>query len=241
MTVPFLFFSSKGTCFCIIITNESCKQYILVCLHDDDRADSLHWVRLGNKMADTPSHHMIYGNATDFVTGETIVDTDDERYRQKLARFLVEERGYSKEDLEVRQKIETLFAGQFVVSKIDIIVSIYGRRMLLLRYGPGSLVTRERPALAAARVFNKGDIIPYVIVTNGEDAELLDTKSGKVIAQGLEEIPDRKKLAEMAENTDRTPGPESDRREKELRILNAFDVEICCAGGPCALPDAPEG
>ena len=35
---------------------------------------------------------MIYGETNDFVTGERITDTDDERYRQKLARFLVEEK-----------------------------------------------------------------------------------------------------------------------------------------------------
>ncbi len=192
-------------------------------------------------MADTPSHHMIYGNTIDFVTGEMIVDTDDERYRQKLARILVEEKGFSKKDLIVRQKIETLFGGQFVISKIDIIVKCGDRQMLMLRYGPGSLVTRERPALAAARVFNGGDIIPFTIVTNGEDAELLDTASGKVIDQGLKAIPDKPTLVKLAGKTAVVAGPEDDRREKELRILNAFDVEICCAGGPCALPDAPEG
>jgi hypothetical protein len=31
------------------------------------------------------------------------------------------------------------------------------------------------------------------------------------------------------------------RRERELRILNAFDLEVCCVGGPCPLPNAPEG
>ena len=43
-------------------------------------------------MADVPSHHLIYGHCNDFITGETVVDTDDERYRQKLARFLVEKK-----------------------------------------------------------------------------------------------------------------------------------------------------
>lgn len=184
---------------------------------------------------------MIYGTTTDYVTGEMIVDTDDERYRQKLCRLLVEEKGHRKEDLEVRQKIETLFAGQFVVSRIDIIVKAGDRRVLMIRYGPGSLVTRERPALAAARVFCEDRIIPYAMVTNGEDAELLDTATGKVIGQGLDAIPDRTTLDKLAAETAPTPAPKSDRREKELRILNAFDVEVCCAGGPCALPHAPEG
>ena len=70
-------------------------------------------------MADIPSHHFVYGTCTDFITGESITDTDDERYRQKLARLLVEDKGYAKNDIEVRLKIETLFAKQFVVSTID--------------------------------------------------------------------------------------------------------------------------
>ena len=44
------------------------------------------------------TQHLILGKLTDFVTGRTIVDTIDERARQKIARFLVEQKGYSKED-----------------------------------------------------------------------------------------------------------------------------------------------
>ena len=192
-------------------------------------------------MADIPSHHMIYGETIDFVTGETITDTDDERYRQQLARFLVEEKGYRKNDLELRLTIETLFAGQFVVSKIDIVARIEDRRIMVIRYAPGSLVTRERPALAAARVLDLKEVIPLTVVTNGRDAEILDSTTGKVTATGLTAIPDREQLAKLAALAKILPGLDEYRREKELRILNAFDIEVCCVGGPCALPDAPEG
>lgn len=192
-------------------------------------------------MADIPSHHMIYGEITDFVTGEMITDTDDERYRQQLARFLVEEKGFRKKDLEVRLKIETLFASQFVVSKIDIVARINNRRIMVVRYAPGSLVTRERPALAAARVLDLEQVIPVTVVTNGRDAEIIDTETGKVTATGLRAIPDRQQLSELAAHNKTLSGLDENRREKELRILNAFDVEICCAGGPCVLPNAKEG
>ena len=191
-------------------------------------------------MADIKTHHMIYGDLIDFVTGETLVDTDDERIRQKINRFLVEKKGFQKEDLELRRKIETLFGGQFVVSQIDTVIMIRDRRLVVVRYGPGSLVTRERPALAAARVLDSDHIIPLVIVTNGEDAEILDTITGKVIGQGMDAFPNRQEILTLADD-DPIPRPDAERREKELRILNAFDIEICCAGGPCALPDAPEG
>ena len=191
-------------------------------------------------MTDIPSHHMIYGTVSDFVTGEPVVDTDDERYRQKLARLLVEEKGFAKDELEVRRTIETLFARQFVVSKIDIVVKMDSRMVMVVRYGPGSLVTRERPAIAAARVLEDTQRIPLAVVTNGEDAELLDTISGKVIDQGMAAIPTRDELAARLDLLDFAPWPEQ-KREPELRILNAFDVEVCCAGGPCALPGAEEG
>ena len=191
-------------------------------------------------MADILSHHMIYGNLADFVTGEALVDTDDERYRQKLARLLVTERGFAKSELTMRRRIETLFAHKFVTSKIDIVVSLADQRVLVMRYGPGSLVTRERPAVAAARVLEENQIIPLTVVTNGEDAELLDSRTGKVLATRLGAIPTREAVLAMLSDLDFSPiAPQ--RREPELRILNAFDVETCCAGGPCALPGAKDG
>lgn len=192
-------------------------------------------------MADIPSHHLIHGNCTDYITGETLVDTDDERYRQKLARFLVEKKGYEKADLEMRLKIETLFAGQFVTSTIDITASCNNQRFMIIRYGPGSLVTRERPAIAAARVLEPAHQIPLAVVTNGEDAELLETKTGKIIRTGLDNVPGKEQVIKTFNTLDFSSLADGKKRERELRILNIFDVEVCCAGGPCALPTAPEG
>jgi hypothetical protein len=192
-------------------------------------------------MADIPLHHIVYGTCTDYVTGETLTDTDDERIRQRIARLLVEEKGYPKSALEMRRKIETLFAGQFVVSKIDITVLHNGRRFMLIRYAPGSLVTRERPAVAAARVLEQEYRIPLAVVTNGQDAELLDTESGEVLGTGLAAIPAMAETVKMFDKLQFVPFNDKAKCERELRILNAFDVEICCAGAPCALPRAPEG
>jgi len=192
-------------------------------------------------MADIPDHHYIYGTCKDYLTGETVVDTDDERIRQQLARFLVEEKGYGRKDILPRLKIETLFAGQYVKSTIDLTVIAGGRKLYIVRYGPGSLVTRERPAISAARVLDDTYRIPFAVVTNGRDAEILATETGKVIDTGLQAIWEKSEAEKLAASVAFLPPPDPGQREKELRILNAFDVEICCAGGPCALPGAPEG
>lgn len=192
-------------------------------------------------MADIPSHHYIYGTCTDYITGESIVDTDDERCRQELARVLVEEKGYNKGELEPRLSIETLYGGQYVVSTIDITVTLAKRRFMILRFGPGSITTRERSAIAAARILDPVHQIPLAVVTNGRDAVLLDTYSGKIIKQGLDAIPAKKEATKMLQSLDFKPFADEEKIDRERRILNAYDIEICCVGGPCALPGAPEG
>jgi len=187
-------------------------------------------------MIDTSGHHIVYGTLKDYLTGEDLPDTDDERYRQELARLLVEEKGYDPLELEPRLFIETVFNGQHVRSVIELTVRISNRRLMILRYGPGSLVTRERPAIAAARLLDPEYRIPLAVVTNLRDAELLDTLTGKVLGTGMTAIPNRSSLAGMADGFDFGSFADAEKREREARILNVFDAEVCCRGGVCETP-----
>ena len=63
---------------------------------------------------------MVYGVLSDYLNDEELTDTDDERTRQQLARMLVEEKGYTKDELEPRLTIETTFNSIFVRSTIDL-------------------------------------------------------------------------------------------------------------------------
>lgn len=166
-------------------------------------------------------HKRILGKTKDFITGREITDTDDERLRQKLARFLVEEKGYEKGDIDVKRRLEMTIDGKTVLSMVDFVVRAGGRSFMVIRYGPGSIVTRERPCLASARLLESYQV-PFTVVTNGEDAELLDTDSGKVVGSGLASIPDRKTaLDQLAHITFRQLPPE--RIEAEKRVLSAYD------------------
>ncbi|HBI16100.1 MAG TPA: hypothetical protein DDY20_11395 [Desulfobulbaceae bacterium] len=187
-------------------------------------------------MIDTSGHHIVYGTLRDVLTGEELPDTDDERNRQQLTRWLLEEKGYGTGDLEPRLAIDTEFNGQRVSSGIVLTVTIQGRRLLIIRYAPGSLVTRERPAIAAARLLEPAYRIPLAVVTNCRDAELLETLTGKVLATGMDAIPDRESLATMVSGLVFEPFAGADKRDREARILNVFDVEVCCREAKCALP-----
>jgi Type I restriction enzyme R protein N terminus (HSDR_N) len=166
-------------------------------------------------------HKRILGKTVDFVTGREITDTDDERYRQKIARFLVEEKGYQKQDITVKQRIDMEIEEKKVISMVDFVIKIEGKSFMIIRYGPGSLVTRERPAIASARVLESYQV-PLTVVTNGEDAEILDTATGEVIATGVGSIPSKADVLEKFKGKDfpiLSPG----RKDAEKRILCAYD------------------
>jgi len=181
-------------------------------------------------MPDHPSHHLVYGTLRDYLTGEELTDTDDERIRQDISRMMIAELGYNKEDLEPRLTIETLFSRHFVISTIDLTVTLHGKQMMIIRYGPGSLVSRERSALAAARVLNGEYRIPLAVVTNGRDATLLDTVTGMEIKSSMAAIPDKNKALQMLPKLIFLPPQDDEKRIREKRILNAFDLERCCIG-----------
>ena len=50
-------------------------------------------------------HHLILGELRDFITGATLKDTHDERYRQKIARLLINRKGYRSTDIEPRKAL----------------------------------------------------------------------------------------------------------------------------------------
>ena len=180
-------------------------------------------------MASHPSHHLIYGTLNDYLTGEELTDTDDERIRQELSRMMVEEKGFQRHELTPRLFIETIFARCYVRSTIELTVHLAERDIRIVRYGPGSLVSRERAAVAAARVLNPDYQIPLAVVTNGQDAELIETSTGKILGYGLQSIPDRSTAEQMlTTHLEFLPPRHGQPRERELRILNAFDVERCC-------------
>lgn len=166
--------------------------------------------------------HLILGTLTDFLTGRTVPDTHDERLRQKIARFLVEGKGFLKAEIDSRIPLNVTVEGDTGIVPVDFLVRPEGIPLLLVIYGPGSLVSRQRGTLAAARLLEPY-IIPYAAITSGEDAIVMETKTGKVIGEGLADIFSRKELLEKTAGLIRGKLAEP-RRKKESRILFAMDV-----------------
>lgn len=169
------------------------------------------------------TEHLVLGELTDFITGRTIVDTHDERVRQRIAQFLVEQKGFSTDDIETRRRLSLAFNGQRGVVTIDFVITVDQKTFAIVMFGPGSVVTRERSTLAAARLIEKEYAVPFAVVTNGQDASVLETKSGAVAARTLDGIPSKVEATTMI-RTIAFEKMAEERLEKEKRILFAFEV-----------------
>ncbi|WP_035240609.1 type I restriction enzyme HsdR N-terminal domain-containing protein [Desulfobacter vibrioformis] len=134
------------------------------------------------------SHHLIMGELVDFLSGKTLPDTHDERYRQQIARHLVNGLGFDKSDIEANREITIHTAGRSATVRVDFLVYRNRRAVMMVNYAPGSLVTRRLSTLALSRLIFDYQI-PFVVVTNGQDAELISGTSGKVEGEGISAIP----------------------------------------------------
>lgn len=173
------------------------------------------------------THHLILGMMKDFLSGEAITDTHDERYRQKIARFLVLEKGYDREDIKARIRLDVCASGKKATIGVDFLIYTGDKAMMLIKYGPGSIITRHRPALAVSRIAALCQI-PVVVVTNGEEADILCGWSGKVRGSGFDAIPSKEDLIGLADQENQAISMK--RKELESRILYAFEVDGSC---PC--------
>jgi hypothetical protein len=158
----------------------------------------------------------------DYVTGREVADVGPEANRQAVERFLVDSLGYLPEAIEVDAPIAFEVENVFYRSRVDLVVWVKGVRYMAIKCAAGSLGSREREILAAARLLGQHQL-PLAVVSDGSTAIVLETASGKKLGQGLSAIPSRQ-AAEAGLNLDGLVCTTDDRRRKERLIFRSYDA-----------------
>lgn len=176
-------------------------------------------------------HEESLGNVIrDYLTGEAIVETSYEEFRQALARLLVEERGYPRERLTPKVGVCFPADGRDYTRMVDLAAwDETGRALLFVIFCSGEPGSYVRETLAAARVYDAGPV-PLALVTDSRDAILLDVATGREIGRGMRAVPRYEALAALAAPL--APLPE-DVLARERRILFAYSEFLsggCCQG-----------
>ena len=162
-----------------------------------------------------------YETIIDFVTGRPVPDIGAEANRQALERFLVDRKEFDKNDIEVDAELKLDIRGESYRSRIDLIIRIDGIRFMAVKCAAGSLGSREREILSAARLLDSYQI-PFSAVSDGKTATILDTCSGKRIGEGLQAFPTRREAVERLKAISLQPLSE-ERVEREKLIFRSYD------------------
>ena len=157
----------------------------------------------------------------DFVTGKEIPLVGAEENRQAVERFLVEKKGYLKTDIEVNVKIAFEIDGEPYRSALDLVVSVGGVRFMAIKCAAGSLGSREREILSAARLLDDYQI-PFSVVSDGQAAHILDTITGKRRGQVLDDVWHREEAVGWLKDFKPVSLPD-ERAIKERLIFRSYD------------------
>ncbi len=153
--------------------------------------------------------------------------------RHMAERMLLGEKGYAPSDIETKVSFNVTLGKETVTSFVDFLVSSGSRHAMVIKCAAGSLSSRERHVVAAARVLESPPV-PIAVVIDPMSAVVLDTATEKVIGEGFDGIPSKQELSGLLAGRESKPlAPE--KLEREKRVLLAFDAIRCC------VPQGAEG
>lgn len=175
------------------------------------------------------------GIIIDYLTGEERACTTYEDLRQALARFLVEERGFSRQSLHPRHAIPYVVNNETYEREADIAMfCASGRLCLILVFCAGQINTYAREVRSMARL-TLPHPAPLAVVTDTREADLIAVRDGTVLAKGLHALPNQAAMEALAADHE-FPALHAEQRDRESRILHTYTgfLKTCC-GEICSL------
>ncbi len=157
----------------------------------------------------------------DYISGRQIPNAGAEANRQAVERLLVETKNYAREEIEVDAPITLDMGQEHYRSCVDLVVKVKGHSYMAVKCAPGSLASREREIIAAARLL-KAYQIPLAVASDGRTAIVWDVVSGDKMGDGLEAIPSRQE-AETAFDPHRLLPLGAPRRMRQQLIFRSYD------------------
>ncbi|WP_319407066.1 type I restriction enzyme HsdR N-terminal domain-containing protein [uncultured Desulfosarcina sp.] len=157
----------------------------------------------------------------DFISGKPVPNIGAEANRQRVERYLIEINGFRREEVMVDAPIDVKINDEVYRSVVDLVVQIGSRPLIAVKCAAGSLGSREREIVSAARLYGASPL-PLAVVSDGSGAIVLDVATGKKIGNGLAAIPTRNEAVNLAE-ADPLPPVAPDRLDREKLVFRSYD------------------
>ena len=146
--------------------------------------------------------------------------------RKIAEEMLLGEKGYLPGDIRKNVVFDVVLGSETAKSSVDFLISVDGMIAMVIKCAAGSLNSRKRHVVSAARVL--GDFqIPVAVVMDPMNAVVLDGVTGKMTGEGFDAIPKKEHLRRILSGISLVPLP-PEKAEREKRVLLAFDAIKCC-------------
>lgn len=164
----------------------------------------------------------------DFATGRDLLNTGSEANRQKVEAYLVNGKGFSKEDIIVDHDVDLEIGDETYSTQIDLIVTIDGVKFMAVKCAAASLASREREIVAASRIIEPEYQIPLSVVSDGDTALVFDTVSGNQAGEGMDAIPSREEACQSLKEMTLTPlaGKKIEKTKIIFRSYDTLNVNV---------------
>jgi hypothetical protein len=147
--------------------------------------------------------------------------------KKAIIDYLLSEKGYSAEDLEIEREFRIELGAEVFTVKCDVILKVEGRTFLLVKCAMTSPESWERYTVAMCRVASN-EVVPFCLVSDGDYAGLIDSTTGKVISDRFEQLPPKQEALRIVREGSSSPFV-GEKAEREKRILYAFEGIGCAA------------
>src|SRR3972149_1737412 len=145
--------------------------------------------------------------------------------KQKVWEFLIREKYFKPEEIETNPEFNITLGDREIKIHIDFIVNLPTASFMVIQCSSSSLEAWERYVTFFARVI-KDYQIPYAVVTDGENAQIIDVLAGRLIGESLDKLFNRQEALNKMKDFKKIPCPVN-RLEKEKRIVYAFEGIKC--------------
>ena len=145
--------------------------------------------------------------------------------KQMIFEFLIKEKLFEPEEIETNSEFKITIGDREIIIHIDFIVNLPSASFMVIQCSSSSLEAWERYVISFARVIKEYQI-PYAVVTDGEDAHIIDVLAGRLIGESLDKLFNRQEALNKMKDFKKIPCP-ANRVEKGKRIVYAFEGIKC--------------
>jgi hypothetical protein len=107
--------------------------------------------------------------------------------KQMIFEFLIKEKLFEPEEIETNPEFKITLGNNEITVHIDFVVNLPTASFMVIQCSSSSLEAWERYVTSFARVI-KDYQIPYAVVTDGENAQIIDVLAGRLIGESLDKL-----------------------------------------------------